>query len=216
MPLAPGRCYRVFAAGGPGVERLALALEGPSGARIQAATPDHATPTLGVLRPLCPARPGRYRVQLVAAAGRGSVAWRVFGTPVREAATREERAEVHPVGGRGRGYVPERIRQRHRQVGEGALAVTDVLEGTLRRSQVARHEVEVRAGRCYVVIAAAVPSAQRMSVRVVDPFGLEQAESEPDPIPHTRVCPNASGTWRIELKMELGYGAYGLQVFEGG
>ena len=39
-----------------------------------------------------------------------------------------------------------------------------------------------------------MPSAQRMSVRVVDPFGLEQAESEPDPIPHTRVCPNASGT----------------------
>ncbi len=212
VPLAPGRCYRVFAAGSAGVTHLSISIRAPrSDAELQNDGAELATPTLGVLRPLCPATAGEHHLRFQVEAGSGRFAWRVYAQAQRAAAV--ARLQTYAVGGDGSGYVPSRLRSRHRVVGRGGLGVIPLAEGALRRSGTVEVPVEVRAGRCYVAIAAGVPSVRSLSLSVRDTFGQERATGAAAPQPHARFCPSIAGQWTVRVKAEVGYGRYGMQVF---
>jgi hypothetical protein len=99
-------------------------------------------------------------------------------------------ANAMAVGGSGNDFIANRIRDRHRVVGEGRQPVTPVQAGTLQTSQTARLEIPVQGGHCYVAVAAGVPSV--------------------------RFCAQVGGTtWAVEVRMYDGYGRYGLQIFGG-
>lgn len=211
VPIAAGRCYRVLAAAEPTVTDLHVTLLDAAGGAVQTDGLEGPVVTLGVLRPLCPATSGSYVLRLEAAAGHGRVAWRVLAQERRAAATASAR-ETHPVGGTGRGYVAQQIRRGH-LAGGGGVGVVPATGGELARSATAERTFPVRAGRCYVAVAAGVPSARTISVSVRDAFGQERASGRGAPA-RARVCPAVAGTWRVQTKMELGYGRYAVQVFE--
>ncbi|MEM9070667.1 MAG: hypothetical protein AAGE52_19325 [Myxococcota bacterium] len=212
VPLTPGRCYRVFAAGAASLTNVNLEVLAPTGASLQSDGTEHATPTLGVLRPLCPASPGTYQVRIEAASGAGAVVWRVLGSG--EAATQTAVAEAFPVGGRGNGFLPQQMRRQHSRSGRGAMPVTDLTSGQLRRSRTADVQVSVRAGRCYRALAVGMPSVRQLSLDVRDQFDQSRATADADEAPHVRFCPAVTATWVVRVKMELGYGGWGAQLFE--
>lgn len=58
-------------------------------------------------------------------------------------------------------------------------------------------------------------TVRTMSIRVSDSLGIELGASRVDAAPHASFCARTDGEIRIELKMELGYGGWAVQVFEG-
>ncbi len=218
VQLRPGRCYRVLAAGESGVRDLDLAVIDPHGATLQRDASDDASPTLGVVAPLCPAAAGDYRVALHLEAGEGAFAWQVFGSVPRGSASRgsAERAAQYRVGGAGSSYVAGRVRQTHDRHGEGRRPITDLMTGRLTAGEHAEHRFRVTGGQCYVVIAGAVPSARDVDLEIRDPYGNRRAGDEGDgATPHARVCPNVGGSYVARVYMFQGYGDYGVQVFVG-
>ncbi len=216
VTLAPGRCYRVLAAGEESIEDLDVALLGPDGGALQSDANDAPSAHLGVLRPLCPGRSGQYRVAVRVHHGSGSFAWQVFGSVPGSSvgAGRDARAARFRVGGAGSGFLPERVRARHRVVGDGKQPVTDLLAGSLRTSDSHRIPLEVEGGRCYVVIAAGVPSVRELDLRVLDPYGNERAtDGTRDAFPAASFCPSVSGRWTVEVRMFNGYGQWAAQAF---
>ena len=219
VTLAPGRCYRVLVVSDGSITDVDVALLGPDGGAMQSDTGDAPDAHLGVLRPLCPARPGAHRVALRAHAGSGDIAWQVLGSVAggRDTRERTEQASRFRVGGTGSGFVNSRVRERHRAAGRGRAAVTDLVTGTLRTGGARTLPIEVEGGKCYLAIAAGVPSVRELDLRVVDPYGNERAhDSTRDAFPVTgSFCPNVSGRWTVEVRMFNGYGPYGVQVFGG-
>jgi len=216
ISLTPGRCYRVLAASEAGVEDLDLAVRGPTSALLQEDGSEDSSATLGVLRPLCPAAPGQYRLVLRADLGGGALAWQVLGSVSSSGAgSGAARAQRRfRVGGAGTGYIPNRIRARHREAGEGRLAVADPVTGTLRTSEQHEVVVPVEGRHCYVALAAGVPSVRDLDLRVVDAYGHERATDEThDATPAVRFCPSVAGRWKVQVRMFNGYGRYGVQVF---
>lgn len=214
VALQPGRCYRVVVGAADSVLDLDLALSPERGAPLQTDASDDGMPTLGVLAPLCPARPGAHRLQLFMERGAGAFAWRVLGSSQRGASTGEAAATRHRIGGAGDGFLPGRIRARHQAAGEGRPPVTDLLSGRLSTSEARDVEVPVEGGRCYVALAAGVPSVRELDLRVLDNFGNERARDETrDAFPSVRFCPSISGRWQVQVRMYNGYGAYALQIF---
>lgn len=217
VPITAGRCYRVVTAS-EGIADLDLALVAPGGGGlVQEDGTDDGNPTLGVLRPLCPAQPGNYRVVARAERGGGAFAWQVLGAaPAGPRGGQQARTARFRIGGAGSDFVAQRIRAKHGEVGGGRQPITDLITGTLATSERRAVSIDVQGGRCYVAIAAGVPSVRELDVRIVDPFGHEHARDETrDALPSARACPSVAGTWSVEVRMHNGYGRYGLQVFEG-
>ncbi|MFW5921257.1 MAG: hypothetical protein ACOCUS_05400, partial [Polyangiales bacterium] len=118
------------------------------------------------------------------------------------------------VGGSGSGFLASKIRERHGEAGEGHRPATDLRTGRLQTGKKARFEVSVEGGKCYVVLAAGVPSVRELNLRVLDSFGNEVAsDSTRDAFPAARACPSVGGRWTVELDMFNGYGKYAVQVF---
>ncbi|MEM9190562.1 MAG: hypothetical protein AAGF12_15360 [Myxococcota bacterium] len=125
-----------------------------------------------------------------------------------------ERSDELRVGGDGTGFVATTIRDRHREVGQGRPAVSDVDDQTLETNDRHRLEVQVEGGHCYVAIAVGVPSVRTLDLRILDPFGNERATDETeDAFPAAAFCPSVAGSWIVELHMFNGYGRVGAQVF---
>ncbi len=218
VQLRPGRCYRVLAAGEDGVRDLDLALLDPHGAPLQRDASDDASPTLGVVSPLCPATAGTYRVSLRLEGGEGAFAWQVLGSVPRGASASEggEERASYRVGGQGSSYVAGRIRQAHDRYGEGRRPITDLLGGRLAVGERSEHRFRVTGGQCYVVVAAAVPSARDLDLEIRDPYGNRRAADEGEgATPHAKVCPDVAGSYSVRVYMFQGYGDYGVQVFVG-
>jgi hypothetical protein len=220
VTIVPGRCYRVIVAAEDGVMDVDLALRAP-GARADETVQTDGTPvalaTLGVIRPLCPALPGTYRLALTLVAGTGAFAWQLLGSVDAPAqAASATRSATFRVGGAGTDFVAQRLRTRHAAVGEGREAVTDARVGQLRTSESSEEEVRVEGGRCYVVLAAGAPSAAELDLLVRDALGNELArDAERDAAPRARFCPLTSGPVRVAVRMARGYGGFGVQVFGG-
>lgn len=218
VPLRRGRCYRVLAAAEHGVENLDLALIGPRGATLQRDASTDGTPTLGVLGPLCPASIGDHRLVLRVEAGEGAFAWQVFGNSSASGggANGAAPAVTYRVGGEATNYPSRQIRSAHGEHAGGFAPLTDFIEGTLTSGNTAEHRFRVTGGQCYVVVAAAVPSARDLDLEVRDPFGNERgADRGPGAAPHVRVCPRVAGSYVARVRMSQGYGAYGVQIFVG-
>lgn len=216
--LRPGRCYRVLAAAERGITDLDLTLLGPGGATLQRDASDDGTPTLGVLGPLCPAGVGEHRLILRVEAGEGAFAWQVFGNAPASGGSVNGRAPAatYRVGGTGSTYTSRQVRSAHGEHAGGFQPLTDFIEGTLRTGNTAEHRFRVTGGQCYVVLAAAVPSARDLDIEVRDPYGNERgADRGATATPHVRVCPRVAGSYVARVHMFQGYGAYGLQIFVG-
>jgi hypothetical protein len=78
--LKHGRCYRIIGAGGDGVEDLDLLLLDDAGVPERQDSAADAHPVLGLTDPICPRRPGLYRIRARMVKGEGPFAVRVFSS----------------------------------------------------------------------------------------------------------------------------------------
>jgi hypothetical protein len=215
VAIAPGRCYRVLAASEGGVLDLDVAVRGPDGARLAGDTTDGPTVAIGVTSPFCPAMPGEHVLALAVERGEGAFAWQVLGSSDGGSSTggSSPRSSFR-VGGTGTSYVATRIRARHGEVGEGGVATTDLALRSARTHETVEHRFEVEPGRCYRVLAAAVPSVRDLDLEVRDHLGNVRGQDRgATSTPAVRACASVEGTWTARVYMFQGYGQYGIQVF---
>lgn len=217
LALVPGRCYRVVSASDDSVQDVDLSVLAPNGGELQRDGTAVRDAELGAAQPLCPAAPGTHRLVLRVARGHGTVVWQLLGsatTPNSPTGTRTPVARA-AVGGAGTDFIATRIRSRHHDAGERGVAVEDVVRGELTTSLSRDFEVTAEAGRCYIVLAAGVPSVRELDLKVFDSLGNELArDGERDAFPRARFCPTIAGRFRVNVRMFQGYGPYGVQVFE--
>lgn len=76
--LYTGWCYKVIGLGGEGVEDLDVRVYDPNQALLQRDTTQDRQPYIGQMRPICPAEPGAYRVEVRGAAGAGPFAIQLY------------------------------------------------------------------------------------------------------------------------------------------
>ncbi len=79
-----GRCYRAFAVGQRGVVDLDLAIFAPGGGLVAADLSHDRWSVAPPRGPLCPARSGRYVVDIAVTEGSGEYLVQVWGTPEEE------------------------------------------------------------------------------------------------------------------------------------
>lgn len=127
----------------------------------------------------------------------------------------ETLADAFSVGGEVRDYVASQLRRSHGRYGEGWMPVSDVDRHRGRGSSTLDMNIEVEAGHCYIVLAAGEPSVRAIRLDVRDAYANVRARAQPADLPHTRFCPDLSGTWVVSAKIERGYGLLGAQVFGG-
>jgi hypothetical protein len=78
LPLQKDRCYRVFAAAGPGVTDLDAILTDAQGNPLAADRFQDSAPILGPQGPVCPPEDGAYRLILSVEAGSGPVSFQIW------------------------------------------------------------------------------------------------------------------------------------------
>lgn len=207
LAVAPGRCFQVFAAGAEGLA-YRMEIRGEASTRVVA----EADATASLREPLCPRSADPVILAIEATGGSGTLVWRLQGA--REASESEPTVRsAFRVGGSETDYIAERIRRVHQRAGRGRVPVTPVSRQTLQRSETHVSALRVETGRCYVAVAAGSPSVRELGLQVVDQFGNERAQSRSAREAHVRFCPSVAGEWRVKVKVELGYGATGLQIF---
>jgi hypothetical protein len=157
----------------------------------------------------------RARLTLLSASGR--YAFGVFDAPgVTQGVRPQPTITGQAVGGTQTDYVATRIRAAHAQRAAALLPVSDVQRGDLQQAATADFLLTLPAGRCYTIIAAGVPSVRDLDITLTSPYGQVLATDATDdatPVLITNPCPQWSGEYRIRVYMQLGYGAFGFQVF---
>ncbi len=206
-----GRCYRVAVAASDASATVSIAIVRR---RYVDANAEHVSvATLGIDgEPFCPEHSNDYRLRMKSSAA-GTLVWQVFAAEAPATAT--QAADAHAIGGEGSGFLHQAMRRRHSQVGEGEPALGSFSRGTLRRSERATVRFNAQAGRCYRAIGVGMATVRTLSIRVRDSLQVELGRSDAEPAPHASFCAQTSGEVEIELKVELGYGGWALQVFGG-
>jgi hypothetical protein len=78
--LTGAHCFRALGVGSDSLGDLDLLLFDPAGVQVQQDRGSDRYPVLGLAYPVCPPRPGAYRLQVDAKAGNGAFALQVFHT----------------------------------------------------------------------------------------------------------------------------------------
>lgn len=208
----PGRCYRVLVAADTAVTDVDLVIRAPDGGEVQRDGTSRPDASLGVLRPLCPATAGAYRLAITLAHGSGALAWQAIGSTAN-AATAVTSGPHFTIGGTGNDFLGTRIRTRATQLVPGGTAQSDVLRATLQTSETFEGSVDVASTSCYVAVGAGAPSMRELALVVHDVLGSELGHSsEHDAFPSARFCPHVSGRARVGMRAVIGYGQAAVQV----
>ncbi|MFT3921964.1 MAG: hypothetical protein QM778_05470 [Myxococcales bacterium] len=204
--LAADQCYRVLSATDSADSELELTLIDPKGSVVATAR-GKSEVALPDAQNFCPKQGGAHALTLRTSVGTARAAWQLFGGPNPELEAR------WPVGGKGDALVATRMRDIHRNQGAKAAAMA-FENGQLATNDVHTSHFEVVGGRCYLAVAAGVPSLRALELEVLDQRGNTVARAqEQNSINMQRVCADVSGTWTLRAKAFKGYGAFGVQVF---
>jgi hypothetical protein len=97
--------------------------------------------------------------------------------------------------------------------GLGYRRVREDLRGSLAQGRAEARELELASGACYVVVAAGDGGVHDLDLRLVDRAGAEiSRDLATDPRALLRVCPAASGTFRLEVRMFDGVGSWAARA----
>lgn len=87
------------------------------------------------------------------------------------------------------------------------------LAGSLLQGRAEVRDLELSAGTCYAVVAAGDAGVRDLDLRLVDRAGAEiSRDTATDPRALLRVCPAASGTFRLEVRMFDGAGRWAARA----
>jgi hypothetical protein len=112
------------------------------------------------------------------------------------------------------GPLGARMREIWEQYGGGRGPANDLVTGAGNTGDEADFQVDLQSGRCYTVIGVAEPSITDLDMFLFDPQGSQVAQDQAtDNFPIVQACPQTSGSYRVQLKVYAGQGAYAFQVF---
>jgi hypothetical protein len=95
----------------------------------------------------------------------------------------------------------------------GYRRTRDDLSGSLAQGRAEARDVDLAAGACYALVAAGDGGVRDLDLRLVDRQGAEIArDMATDPRALLRVCPGASGTFRLEVRMFDGNGRWAVRA----
>lgn len=127
-----------------------------------------------------------------------------------------------------RGDEPRAAEYRSRRVERAVDGAAEVVEtrgfaaaGERWRGFLVEHgsdvrEEPMRAGTCYVVLAASSTSVRELTLRVFDSDGgAVVADADTGPLAALRFCPAQSGTYYVAVQAALGSGLFEVRTFRG-
>jgi hypothetical protein len=115
-------------------------------------------------------------------------------------------------------FVDRQLAMRGAQFAGTLVQVGPVLRGTLPQGGNASHTFEIIGGHCYRIIAVGDVDVNDLDLALFGPDGTQvdsdtQGETYPVLGGVRPLCPPNGGTYRIEVRMHDGQGAYGLEIF---
>lgn len=205
VKMVSGDCYGLLVVGLGDIQALSVQVVG-DGNKLGSGS----SATSKLFKKVCPGKDVVARVKISSSSGQGPVAFEAYSKP-----SGVDQVFI-PVGGLKNSFIAKRIRKLHDKNGKKRPAVTDLLEGDLQTAKVKTFEVELTGNQCYTILAAGNPSVKELQIKLMSPLGEEVASAKDQGaqvVVHTSPCPKWNGTYKLEVKMFMGYGAFGVQVF---
>ncbi len=205
LKMASDRCYGLLVVGLGDVAALSMTVTG-DGNKLASATKSQST----LFVEHCPDSDVVAVVKIASISGQGPAAYQAFSKP-------SDVDQVFiPIGGLSNSFIAKAIRKMHGKSGKYRPAVTDMLSGDLDTAKTRTFDVELKGDKCYTILAAGNPSVKELHVKLTSPIGEEIASGKDQGskvVVHTTPCPKWNGTYKLEVKMFMGYGEFGVQVF---
>jgi hypothetical protein len=134
--------------------------------------------------------------------------------PMRK--TAKSKMQLYAAGESKKDYLAKRIIGKSKDACKGKSAVSPVLRKSLSPNETAVFDVKLAGEVCYTIVAVGEPSVKEIKVSLINPNGQEIARDDqtgPEAVLKTAKCPGWDGTYTVKVKMFLGYGKIGVQIF---
>lgn len=134
--------------------------------------------------------------------------------PMRKKA--KSKLKIYAAGEAKKNYIAKKIIGKANEVLMGQSAVSPVFTKKLKSNETVTYEVNLVGEVCYAIVAVGKPSVKDIKVTLINPIGQEIARDEqtgPEAVFVTKKCPQWDGKYKVKVKMFLGYGEVGMQVF---
>jgi hypothetical protein len=207
LSLEAGRCYAFASLGGPGTTDTDVYLVDGSGHWIQA---DSSADRDGLVR-FCSPSSGQFTLQIRLLHGSGSVFTAAYvQAPAGPAPTT---APVEPViadtstAGAGLDENFALLDADMRARGYESFGAPQ--HATLAEGGTQEYEVDLEGDKCYAILAVGDSGVRNMDLTLLDSAGHEvDRDDAGDSRPTVRVCPTATGHYRMRVRMMSGTGSY--------
>jgi|GEM_PF-3477695 len=128
----------------------------------------------------------------------------------------EGKMKIYAAGDGGKDYISSRIVERADKDCKGMSAVSPVAKKSFSTNETYLFDVKLAGGVCYKILVVGEPSVKDIKASLINPAGQEIAKEEdsgPEAVIVTQKCPEWDGIYKVKVKMFLGYGKVGMQVF---
>lgn len=208
--LAPGHCYTIIAAGGPGATDIDLYLFDPNRRRVTSDRERNNFPHISH----CAGLPGPYRVEVKMYRGDGPFALGVFDAQGGPAPQAPRVVAPMPAAPPAVDPLLTRLAEVAAAVAPGSQAASQVFRGAGETHARVDYPVNLQPGRCYTFIAVGAPGVTDLDLYVFDPNRSRVAsDREANNFPHVSHCASLPAPYTIRVQMYRGSGPYVMQVF---
>lgn len=206
LSLEQGRCYAFGTLGGPGTSDTDVFLQDGAGQRIEA---DTGTDRDAMVQ-YCAPDDGNYTLQVRMYGGEGPVFTVAYA---QAAAGGAATAPVVPVIAQtstaGAGLDESFALLDADMRARGYESFGEPQRGQLAEGAEQSYGVELEGGKCYAILAVGDSGVRDMSLALRDSTGREVDRDETgDARPTVRVCPEATGSYTMVVRMVSGAGSY--------
>lgn len=205
LSLEQGRCYAFGTLGGPGTTDTDVFLQDGSGQRLQG---DTGTDRDAMVQ-YCAPDDGNYTLQVRMFGGEGPV----FTVAYAQASAGGSAEPIVPViaetSTAGAGIDENFALLDADMRARGYESFGDSQRGQLAEGAEQSYGVELEGGKCYAILAVGDSGVRDMSLALRDGSGREVDRDEAgDARPTVRVCPQATGSYTMVVRMVSGAGSY--------
>ncbi len=117
--------------------------------------------------------------------------------------------------------IGQEMAQRAQQFAEGMTPATPLFRGTLSNGGTQDYQAILQGARCFKIVGVGGQGVTDLDLFLFDPNGVQvQQDTATDSYPvlgltHP-ICPETSGSYRVQVKMFQGSGDFGVRVYESG
>jgi hypothetical protein len=205
--LQAGTCYAFATFGGPGATDTDVSLLDGSGSEVAR---DVASNVDGMFR-VCPTTSGSYRLQVKMYGGSGPL----FTTAYQQGAAPAANTQVVAATSTAGAGLEDNFRLLDGDMhARGYENFGDAQRSQLSESAETDYPMSLEGGKCYAILAVGDNGVRDLDLRLLNARGdVVDRDVEQNARPIVRVCPTASGSYTMRVKMFAGAGNFVYQQY---